>query len=594
MNRHTVHEGNHILKSFSSVVMFILIFLILVIVFSSSLCFDYLYHDDVFFWLKYENGSLKHLTFENNMVLGRYAAALLIDLQGMYVHKITDLKILRLLAVILLSGNAYMLLGTMRRLSWSYIQAFLAVLAISFLPGFADGVFYTSNVYVIFSVFFASWSFCRARKGQEFLVPSIILLVAIMFYPSGAMFYWTLVGMSVLFVRDRFDTNFRRELFRFTTIGLTSLASYAILIYFMSFYYSYRVFNAYNPYNIVLDWSGKLNWFFHVPILNALNLWCIFPKWSTVMFIVYFIFSAVLIAMIRAFKEYNYHHHLIRALTCLWQFIFFIFILFLTFMPNLAAQLNAPFYRCLVPLSSLIFFVLIWAIDQWTKVIPRAAGEMVLIVLLSIAVVYGGIKTFNNVLFYRVLPSLVEWDTFKIMAQEGPIKNGGPIYIVSPDHIPGLERYDEFGTLTSQFPEDIFPLLIASFREEGRQDRKILSMVYFSPPQQKDIFRMNLFIFRKSPGGKWLFKKIGNDNPFQEFGPVPVSGPRSLEARDSFQIDPNYADIHLQQNRPYYLNQKINADVFLKQEHPYIMNLRQIFSLPDYFELITGNSLEKS
>ena len=89
-----------------------------------------------------------------------------------------------------------------------------------------------------------------------------------------------------------------------------------------------------------------------------------------------------------------------------------------------------------------------------------------MIALLSTIVVYAGITTFHNVLYYRVLPSYVEWNAYKSMAEEIRLKKVDAIHILLPYHL-SIERYDEFGVLSSHYIFDIYHLIYCAFKETG-------------------------------------------------------------------------------------------------------------------------------
>ena len=136
------------------------------------------------------------------------------------------------------SCNAYLLLQQMRRLSFSDIQAFLVISAMFFLPGFAD-IFFRAAYSSIFalSIFLACWSFHRIENGKGMVIPVLSFLFAITIYPPTAMFYWTMIGMNILFVRDRNSVLFRNNILRFMAVGLISLLIYAIFVFLMHYFF---------------------------------------------------------------------------------------------------------------------------------------------------------------------------------------------------------------------------------------------------------------------------------------------------------------------------------------------------------------------
>jgi len=551
----------------NDLISFSFLFLTLGVVYSSCVYFKYVFHNDVFFWFKLDENSFHQMPHYENIVNGRYAAAWLIDLQGLLVHNVSDLRILRFLAILLLSCNAYVFLRQIRRIGWSDLELLLITLAIFILPGFADSIFNVSNDYLLLSVLFACWAFSLAERSKGFFVPTIILLTSITFYQTAAMFYWTMTGMSLLFTRNRFEGVFKYKMIRVLGIGLLSLLSYAFLIFLMSFFWGHKVFNSYNVYKPTFDLLTKLHWFFREPLLNALNLWGIFPKWTSAFMVLGFIVSGVLLSFSSKLVQIKREDRLGAVMNILGQFGFFIVLLILSFLPNLIAQLNAPWYRCLVPLTCLICLVLIWSLDQWTKFLPVPIGRIVRVILLSVAVIYGGIKTFDNVLYYRVLPSHIEWQAYRSMAQNISSRQKDKIYIICPDFI-GFDRYDEFGVLTSQSLEDVFPLLISAFRENKGQEGGMPPFIYISLPEDNRVLRMNEFIFMKDPGGKWYSKRAGSRDRFQEFDPVSKLG-------SALPVD----------RGTYETQEPIPLDALLKQ-NPYILNLRQLFSPMEYIKII--------
>ena len=497
----------------------LLFFLIIAIVYSPVLYFNYVFHDDGSFWIKVKEYGFNHIFFDMSMSRGRYGTALLLNLENLFVHKASDLTFLRFLSVGVSSGIAYILLLQMRRLFFSDIQAFLIISAMIFLPGFAAIIFYSISASIFtLCIFLACWSFHRIETGKGMVTPALSFLFAITIYPSAAMFYWTMTGMYILFVQDRSGMLFRKNIFRMMAVGLTGMFIYAISIYLMHFSYVAKIESPlYNPYVITHDWGSKLQWFFQEPMGNALNLWDIFPKMTASIIVSGFVAFTALVVITREGI----------ALNELWQFFLFIVVFFLTFSPNLAAQGNAAFYRCLVPLSSLIWLILVWAIFKWRGICPRVLTKRNIIALFFIVVVFAGISTFRNVLYYRVLPSHIEWNAFKMMAKEIHLKKKDAIHIILPNHDLTKERYDEFGVLSSHYTPDIYQMTLSALNEVGALGQ-IFPLLYFSYPGDDNlIIELNESFIEKSPDGKWVGRDINKTGQFHE-----VDAPLSTDRLD--------------------------------------------------------------
>ncbi len=491
---------------FRSIILFLLLFLIIAIVFSPVLYFNYLYHDDATFWVKFKELGFKHIYFDICITECRYGDALLLSIENFFVHKVADLKFLRFLGVLISSCNAYLLLLQMRRLSFSDIQAILIIPAIFFLPGFEDILGCGEYAPIIaLSIFLASWSFYRIETGRGMALPFLSFFFALTVYPPAAMFYWTMLGMYILFVRDRRTPAFKVITIRSMTVGLTGILIFAIIIFLMHFSLAHKTISAlYNPFVISQDWRGKLSWFFQEPLENALNLWNIFPKTAVSAAISGFIALTLLVIFIKNPKGSGR----LRFAAV------FIFVLFLTFLPNLAASENAAFYRCLIPLTSLIWLLLVWCIFQWMDIIPTLMTRWSVLALLCTILVYAGITACHNVLYYRVFPSYVEWNAYKFMAQEIQLKKVDAIHVVFPYHFP-VERYDEFGTLSSDYITDIFHLIYCAFQETGGQ-KQILTSIIVSFPEDNQLYEEKEIYVKRLPDGQWLGKDLNGDGSFMK------------------------------------------------------------------------------
>ncbi len=238
-------------------------------------------------------------------------------------------------------------------------------------------------------------------------------------------------------------------------------------------------------------------------------------------------------------------------------------------MPNLAAQKNAAFYRCLIPLTSLIWFALVWAIFKWMDSLPKILARWGVLALLSIIVFWAGIKTFDNVLYYRVLPSHVEFNAYKSMAEEIRSKKIDAIHILLPYHC-SIERYDEFVVLSSHYLFDIYHLIYCAFKEAGGTDQPF-PLVYVSFPGDDRLFKLEEIYFQKLTNGKWVFKVNHRDGQFHEYN---HSGRTTLDRGLT-----NFLAL-----------QKIPS----KRQNWYTLNINEIFSPLNYNNLITKTKMRSA
>jgi hypothetical protein len=475
------------------------------VVYSPVLYFNFPFHDDTTFWVKLKEFGFNHFFFDICISQCRYGDALLLNLENLFVHHIVDLKILRWLGIMVSSSTACLLFMQLRRLAFSDIQAFLVISAMFFLPGFAVLTFYSIGSFIFaICIFLSCWSFNRAWTSKGVMIPMLTFLFAITIYPPAAMMYWTMAGVYLLFAQDREGKVFNDNISRMMLAGLTSLLIYAVSVFVMHYYFANKIINPlYNPYDISHDWINKCQWFVREPVGNALNLWDIFPKKSTSIIVLGLIgFSAILTSVKKKIP-----------LSRLWQIALFIFILLLTFLPNLAAKENAAFYRCLIALTSLIWFVLVWAIFQWIN-------TWRLMALLSLIVTWAGILTFHHVLYDRVLPSAIEWNAYTSMAESIRLRKVDGIHIILPNHHFIKERYDEFGVISSHYNFDTYQLLCAAFNEAGWQETAFPPL-FLSYPNDDMLIELNAIYIKKMPDGKWASKIMHTDDKFHDIqGPL--------------------------------------------------------------------------
>jgi len=407
--------------------------------------------------------------------------------------------LLRFLGLLVSSITACLIFRQLRQYSLTSIQAYLAVSAMFFLPGFADiHIFGISSFYFTICLFLSAWVFDRSLGQKDNLVSILIFLFAISIYPPAAMFYWTCAGIYLLFGKERYSLHFKQNLVSLMGVGIISLLIYAISILIMHYFFSSKIgTNLYNPYVLNSHYLAKLNWFFHEPLNNALNLWNIFPQKRISFVVLSFILLSLIIFMPK--KKFSS--------TLFWQILLFAFIFFLSFLPNLAAQGNAAFYRCLLALSSLIWFLSIWSFSKWSK--------KYLTIVLFILFIDAGMTTFCNVLSYRVLPSFIEWRAYQTLAKEiesSPIR---PIHIMLPFHYT-IERYDEFGAVSSHYLFDIYHMIYCALNDTGKPNNSI-PLIYVSFPGDDKIYQLDEIFFKKLSDGKWVFKILNRDNRFHGY-----------------------------------------------------------------------------
>jgi tetratricopeptide (TPR) repeat protein len=545
-------------------VLFFLFLLIFGVVYSPAIFFKYAFHDDTTFWVRLKDYGFNHIFFNQCLSQCRYGDALLLNLENVFVHKIADLNVLRFLSILILSAGACLVFKHMRRSSVRDIHAFLIIAAMFCLPGFAAIIFYgISSSFFALCILLTCWSFVRIDTGKGVLFPFFAFLFCITLYPPVAMFYWTLTGMRLLFAPDRYSVEFRNVIFRSLGLGLSVVLIYALSVFLMHYFYLHKIGSTlYNPYSMTADIMGKGQWFFREPLKNALNLWDIFPKTATCVLLSAFITISALAALGHTILKADGPKRKTVAFTCLWQLGLFVLVFFLTFLPNLAATGNAAFYRCLAPLSSLVWLILVWTILQWAQILPRLITGRVLTILFFFIAACAGIKTYGHILYDRVLPSAVEWRAYKTMAEEIRSRKIEAIHIFLPYHTSG-ERYDEFLVLTSHYLFDVYHMIYCAFNEAG-VPLQMLPSVYVTFPGDERTFKLEEIYFKKQSDGQWVYKTVNRENRFHVYD---HTGRHTLDSGLTDLLTP----------------QKLPEDT----KNWYILNISDIFSPSNYNVLVS-------
>ena len=118
-------------------------------------------------------------------------------------------------------------------------------------------------------------------QGVWNVILGFVLFTAFSFltYQTSGMFYWVMAAFC-LFSKDRLNpVSLRHRMIDFFGIGISTMLFYAVILkVFCQPHYSRYLTGLYDPYAWTTDYWGKLVWFIHVPLYNAVNLWNILPS----------------------------------------------------------------------------------------------------------------------------------------------------------------------------------------------------------------------------------------------------------------------------------------------------------------------------
>jgi len=398
----------------------------------------------------------------------------------------------------------------------SSVLTFLATIAIFTLAPFQSMISYAGNAHLSFALLLSSVAALMTNKipigisaikillNPYTLLSIVILFIAISTYPSSATFYWTIITLNFLHsIRISFP-HIRSQTFNYFFVGISSLILYALTLQITKPLFPSPT----NPLDhfiyqpkITQDILGKLEWFFNEPLINALNLWQIYPSKIWTSFIIVFIFLMLFSSLFKRKEEAFLNNEEMKFQHFLFYTIVLISLVLLSFAPNLLAEANAAFYRCLAALSSIILILLVFLINENLTYFPVSKRQMIMTLTLITMFAFGSYRAYSNVLNYRVIPSHKEFKYLKSNIKKAIADKKEIIQIIRPK-TPALNmqnRYDEFGTLTTNFIYDLVPLVNAIVQDIGQDEELELIDFWFQEDgkinyrfrnnQQKEIVR---------------------------------------------------------------------------------------------------------
>ncbi len=234
---------------------------------------------------------------------------------GFLINSIDDLKGVRFLGVVNLAFCALILFFWLRKKFFSSRNAFLLSLAVFTLPSFQIAVSQTAMTYQPVSILFAIGAFSSAYRislsdkivrrifNGRFVLSVFLFFCALSTYKPTAMFYWTMAGLVVLFSEFKDFSEIKNRMINLFSPAIVSLGLYVLVLRLIKPYFSRFNLWGYNPYALTTDYFGKIGWFLREPLVNALNLWNIFPYKIAAAVGVTFVISAIALEVLRQQKE---------------------------------------------------------------------------------------------------------------------------------------------------------------------------------------------------------------------------------------------------------------------------------------------------
>ncbi len=506
-------------------IIFLGIFVTLLITYSPAVLGYYAHLDDYshfWGWERKEFHNFPHYykdRYAYQMGCGRFLWAVFFIIYEWAAPSIRDLNMVRLLIIFNLSLCAFICFYWMNKNFSNTLLSFLFSISIFTLPPFEVMASYAMSLPISFAIIFSSLasmlssrvilikSFYQVMINKYTIVAILLLMCSLMIYQPAAMFYWIFVALFILFSFEKKEEVIKqiRNIF---FIGLTAIGIYAVIIQLMKGIGIFNFYHIYNPIYMTKNYIGKLKWFIERPLKDSLNLWNIFPTVTQAFRIVVFIFVSCLLSFYQTIRNHGFRYGnvkvVLKKIICL---LLFIILIFLSYLPNLLAAFNFPWYRSSLVLTTLILIILLWAVNEWVVFLATSRRKIILTVILGVTCIWGLTQAYRNVLYYRVIPSSLEVQHIKTTLQKYDLTKFHTIYFIRlrKSLIAKQARYDEFGVVsTTDGPFTIiYPYLIKCIlRELGMQAYLIPETVWIVKylPNKPGIEKHNFHYLHVSSG----------------------------------------------------------------------------------------------
>jgi len=501
-------------RFFQLIVCFLAIFIALSIAYWPAIVSQYLYHDDVVYFMTTPTrleppGSLF------NVAIGRFLGGNMLIALGLLVHKIGDLNIIRFLSLLQLSLCGVFFVRWSHKHFLSLRDSLFISIAVFTLPPFQIMVSQAGMGFqpagILLAVLSAIVAYRIPTEGpwlKRFLnknvfVSILLFICAIGVYQPAAMFFWAMLGFVLLFSNQSLRDLMRR-VFHFVYVGFVSFGLYGIILQqtkkvFMKF----NLWD-YDPYSLTTDYFGKIKWFFTEPVTSALNLWNIFPQAVYTNLVLIFIAAGVCLKIVRLHQA-----KALEARRLLFIFGVLCVLAFASFLPNLASVNNLFFYRCVPGLMALVLFFVLASCREYVESFKKINKVLSLSIIFMGFALCGVVSAYQTIVQHRIIPSQREWKLFFGAIAQNKLNQYKRIYVIEPQEEHLRHRADEYRNLTTRYSHNMPGLLSGALREIVKN-------------------KMTIFHIEAGPGSKnilFIFQDLKNKDVYYRYEIAIESGP---------------------------------------------------------------------
>lgn len=426
----------------------------------------YVYHDD--YWgIAWDKISCSDYQISKVMnELGRFVGGYLTCYIWMFVDTINEARGARFVNVLLLSALAFTTYLWLCKNQTDRVHALLLSVMIYTLPTFqslvsiVNGIMHfigllLSMASILLAYKALSISVSKRSKAILIFVSIVLLLITLHMHQSFTLFYWPLVAILLLRITAESWRQWRLPIIYL--FGINLIAQFLFFVLYKKFYETPYAVGYTGTISVHLIYE-KVKWFLHEPLVDALNLWNIFPS-PTVTILV----AAVIIIWIFAEAAMTIRggSGLVREkiFIIFSKFFLLLCLLLLCQLPYLVIARSLSFYRGLAGLAPLIVIMLFGAVSYLLHFLEAGVARKAITSVLVICCMTGIFYAHNNVMNYIVIPQTVELRYIKSQLQQSDLSHirqvhiihsriGDPLYSDTP-------RYDEFAVSATSYETDV-------------------------------------------------------------------------------------------------------------------------------------------
>jgi len=472
---------------------FLLFLVVLSCVYFPVFSSHYVYHDDYYYWAYQKGLNLNHPQFKFTLQIGRPVGGIIVTGVGLLVNTIKDANIVRFFLVVILSITAYLVYAWMIKSSFKPLHSLLLTLAIFTLPAFQVMVTCLVASSLLIAVLTAAIAALFAFKavsaksirgiitGKYTILAVVFLIVSLATYQTSAMFYWVFIAIMILSLNAGSWRKHLRSIISLFVINFVAVAIYfAISSLWAISLQDTSIAATASTYQFALatDVLNKISWFFNAPMVDAVNLWNIFPVKAVLYCFIFIFIAGMACEIINSLKNLRLAPAEGKPETitpkgilsnCLQKFGFLIILFPLSYLPNLVAK-GATFspYRALLALSPFIILVLYWALSQILHFIWSTKKEFIISLVVGITALTGLFSAKYTSLNHLVVPYTSELKYVEHALKSADLTQYKEIHLIYPIV---SNRRQEFGNLSTAFWQDIPWIIKCALREIGKENQ---------------------------------------------------------------------------------------------------------------------------